>query len=112
MAWLAAAAHKVPQELGVFGVLIHGGWQKGKASIFNVLSALTFLLGGLVAYEAAFTIDVSFLISFADGNYIYIGASDLIPEIKEHENLAANIQNFLCFVPSILLMLLIKILFE
>ena len=110
MAWLAAAAHEIPQELGDFGVLIHGGWEKGKALLFNVLSALTFLLGGLVAYATALTIDVSFLIPFAAGNFIYIGAFDLIPEIKEHENLAANIQNFLAFSMGISLMLIIKIL--
>ena len=109
MAWLAAAAHEIPQELGDFGVLIHGGWEKGKALLFNVLSALTFLLGGLVAYAAASTTDVSFLIPFAAGNIIYIGASDLIPEIKEHNNLAVNIQNFAAFVFGISLMLTIKI---
>jgi zinc and cadmium transporter len=112
MAWLAAAAHEIPQELGDFGVLVHGGWEKRKALLFNVLSAQTFLFGGLVAYGAAFTIDVSFLIPFAAGNFIYIGASDLIPEIKEHQNLAANVQNFLAFMAGISLMLLIKILLE
>jgi zinc and cadmium transporter len=112
MAWLAAAAHEIPQELGDFGVLIHGGWEKGKALLFNVLSALTFLVGGLVAYFAAFAIDVAFLIPFAAGNFLYIGASDLIPEIKEHENLAANIKNFLFFVLGISLMLLIKIVLD
>ena len=112
MAWLAAAAHEIPQELGDFAVLIHGGWEKRKALLFNVLSALTFLLGGLVAYIASFTVDVTFLIPFAAGNFIYIGASDLIPEIKEHENLLTNIQNFLAFVLGISLMLTIKIIFE
>ena len=47
-AWLAAAAHEVPQELGDFGVLIHGGWTRRRALLFNLLSGLTFLLGGLV----------------------------------------------------------------
>jgi len=44
--WLAAAAHEIPQELGDFGVLVHGGWSKRRALLFNVLSGLTFLLGG------------------------------------------------------------------
>ena len=70
MAWLAAAAHEIPQELGDFGVLIHGGWSKGKALLFNVLSALTFLLGGLVAYTVSFNINIAFLIPFAAGNFI------------------------------------------
>lgn len=37
-AWLAAAAHEVPQELGDFGVLVHGGWEKRSALFFNLLS--------------------------------------------------------------------------
>lgn len=30
--WIAAAAHEVPQELGDFGVLVHGGWSRGARS--------------------------------------------------------------------------------
>jgi len=109
MAWLAAAAHEIPQELGDFGVLIHGGWEKRKALIFNMLSALTFLAGGLLTYVVSFNFDVSFLIPFAAGNFIYIGASDLIPEVKEHENLRVNIKNYLAFISGLVLMLVIKL---
>ena len=112
MAWLAAAAHEIPQELGDFGVLIHGGWEKRKALMFNVLSALTFLAGGLLAYVASFSYDVSFLIPFAAGNFLYIGASDLVPEVKEHENLHVNIKNFLAFILGLLLMLAVKLTLE
>ncbi len=112
MAWLAAAAHEIPQELGDFGVLIHGGWGKRKALMFNVLSALTFLAGGLLAYVASFNFDVSFLIPFAAGNFLYIGASDLVPEVKEHENLRDNIKNFLAFISGLVLMLVIKLTLE
>ena len=72
--WLAAAAHEVPQELGDFGVLVHGGWKRGQALFYNVLSALTFLVGGIIAYVISFRLDVSFLVPFAAGNFIYIGA--------------------------------------
>lgn len=109
MAWLAAAAHEIPQELGDFGVLVHGGWEKRKALIFNVLSALTFLVGGLLAYVLSFNIDISFLIPFAAGNFIYIGASDLVPEVKEHGSLRVNIVNFFAFVAGLALMLIIKV---
>tara|TARA_R110001592_G_scaffold363372_2_gene686225 strand:+ start:102812 stop:103552 length:741 start_codon:yes stop_codon:yes gene_type:complete len=109
-AWLVAAAHEIPQELGDFGVLIHGGWGKRKALIFNVLSALTFLLGGLLTYTLSFNIDVDFLIPFAAGNFIYIGASDLIPELKEHDNVWLNLTNFLSFCSSLGLMLVVKLL--
>eukprot|EP00545_Synedropsis_sp_CCMP1620_P001211 CAMPEP_0119026432 /NCGR_PEP_ID=MMETSP1176-20130426/35443_1 /TAXON_ID=265551 /ORGANISM="Synedropsis recta cf, Strain CCMP1620" /LENGTH=292 /DNA_ID=CAMNT_0006982145 /DNA_START=39 /DNA_END=914 /DNA_ORIENTATION=+ len=82
-AWIASAVHEVPQELGDFAVLVHSGWGKRRSLVFNFLSALTFLLGGLIAYAASETIDVAFLIPFAAGNFIYIGATDLIPEVKK-----------------------------
>ncbi|MGD8526638.1 MAG: ZIP family metal transporter, partial [Thioalkalispiraceae bacterium] len=109
MAWLAAAAHEIPQELGDFGVLIHGGWEKGKALLFNVLSALTFLVGGLVTYAMSFNFDISFLIPFAAGNFIYIGATDLVPEVNKHEDIKVNISNYTAFIIGVLLMLIIKL---
>jgi zinc and cadmium transporter len=112
MAWLAAAAHEIPQELGDFGVLIHGGWGKGKALLFNFISALTFLLGGLVAYVTSFNFNVSFLIPFAAGNFIYIGASDLVPEVSKHGDLRVNAINLLAFIAGISLMLVVKLAFE
>jgi zinc and cadmium transporter len=112
MAWLAVAAHEIPQELGDFGVLVHGGWDKRKALMFNVLSALTFLMGGLLTYVVSFNFDISFLIPFAAGNFLYIGASDLVPEVKEHENLRINIVNFLMFISGLALMLIIKVALE
>jgi zinc and cadmium transporter len=110
--WLAAAAHEVPQELGDFGILIHGGWKKGQALLYNFLSALTFLVGGLVAYGASRAIDVTFLLPFAAGNFIYIAAADLIPEIKHEENAGLNVVHFLSFLTGLALLLVVKFAFE
>lgn len=111
-AWLAAAAHEVPQELGDFGILIHGGWNKRKALAYNFLSALTFLLGGLVAYGASFAFDVTFLVPLAAGNFLYIAAADLIPEIKREDTLKLNILHFLSFLVGLGLLLGTRIAFE
>jgi len=90
--WIAAAAHEVPQELGDFGILIHGGgWKRSKALPYNFLSALTFLVGAIIAYGASFAYDVTFLLPFAAGNFIHIAAADLMPEIKQHEDAQVNI---------------------
>jgi zinc and cadmium transporter len=110
--WLAAAAHEVPQELGDFGVLVHGGWNRRQALLYNVLSALTFLAGGLIAYAASFRLDVSFLVPFAAGNFIYIGAADLIPEVKAHADARANVIHFSAFAAGVLLMLAVKVALE
>lgn len=108
-AWLAAAAHEVPQELGDFGVLIHGGWSRKKALLFNLLSGLTFPVGGITAWMASATLDISFLIPFAAGNFIYIGASDLVPEVNKHVNPISNIIHFLSFVVGLGLLWLIRL---
>ncbi len=103
-AWLAAAAHEIPQELGDFGALVHGGWDRRRALIWNFLSGLTFLLGALIAYGVSFHHEVSGLILFGAGNFIYIGASDLVPEIKANPSVRKALVNFGCFVVGVLLM--------
>jgi zinc and cadmium transporter len=79
--WLVAAAHEIPQELGDFGILEHSGWSVRNALLYNVASALTFPLGGLLAYSFARQIDLAVLGPFAAGNFIYIALADLLPEI-------------------------------
>ncbi|MBI5621815.1 ZIP family metal transporter [Candidatus Falkowbacteria bacterium] len=96
--FLVLAAHEIPQELGDFGVLLHGGWSKGKALLFNLLSGLTMVLGGLLVYFLSATVEESFLLPLAAGGFIYIAASDLIPEIKHHNQLKVNILHFLFFI--------------
>lgn len=111
-AWLAAAAHEIPQELGDFAILVHGGWTKRKALAFNFMSALTFPLGGIIAYAASKAIDVAFLIPFAAGNYLYIGASDLIPEVKHYHGARRNAVHFASFSVGVGIMLGIRIAME
>jgi len=98
---LAIAMHEIPQELGDFGILIHGGWKKAKALLFNFFSGLTALAGGIIAWLLAGNIEIVYLLPFAAGNFIYIAASDLIPEIKHHDHASRNILHFLAFVLGI-----------
>jgi zinc and cadmium transporter len=79
--WLVAAAHEVPQEMGDFGILVHSGWSRRSALVYNVLSALTFLLGGLVVYAVAGSVHVEVLLPFAAGSFVYIALADLVPEL-------------------------------
>ena len=108
--WLIAAAHEVPQELGDFAVLVHGGWPKRRALFFNVLSALTFLGGSLIAWAASFTFDVLLLLPFAAGNFLYIAASHLIPEVKTDHGLRGNAINFAAMISGVLLLYALRIL--
>jgi zinc and cadmium transporter len=106
-AWIAAAAHEIPQELGDFGVLVHGGWKKRTALFFNLLSGSTFLVGGLVAYVASLQLDVRWLVPLAAGNFLYIGASDLVPEVNKAKTFKTNVLHFAIFAAGLGLLLAI-----
>jgi zinc and cadmium transporter len=102
--WVAAALHEIPQELGDFGVLLHGGWTKGRALAFNFASALTFLLGGLITYSASLRFDLGFLVPLAAGNFLYIAASDLVPEVNRHFGWRKNLAHFAAFAAGLALL--------
>lgn len=109
-AWIAAAAHEIPQELGDFGVLIHGGWKKRTALLFNFLSGLTFLVGGLVTYAASLQLDVRWLVPLAAGNFLYIGASDLVPEVNKAHSFRINLLHFIMFAVGLGLLFALAVL--
>jgi len=81
---LAVVFHEIPQEIGDFGVQVYGGLGKRKALIYNFLSALTAVLGAIVVYFASpLKNTVTYLVPFAAGGFIYIAATDLMPELHK-----------------------------
>lgn len=112
---LMIMGHEAPQEIGLFGILIYGGYEKRKALIYSFLTQSTCILGGIVGYfVSAKAAAVShFLIPFAAGGFIYIAASDLIPEIhKMHKrNFKSFFCSFLSFIAGLIVMIAIKLIF-
>lgn len=108
---LAIALHEIPQEIGDFGVLIHAGFEKKKALIVNYLVALTVVLGGIIGYFISFNLHeiIPYLLPFAAGGFIYIAASDLMPELRKETNLKRSISSFAVFILGIVLMFLVKL---
>lgn len=104
---IAVVAHEIPQELGDFGILIHSGWSTAKALLFNFISSLTFLAGGLIVYFLARDVNVSYLLPFAAGTFIYIAAVDLIPEIKTPSELKSRFSYFTFFIAGLLVLYLV-----
>jgi len=108
---LAVALHEIPQEIGDFGVLIYSGWKRSKALIYNFLAALMVVVGGVVGYWLSTTeVFIGSLMSIAAGGFIYIAASDLMPELKKETDLKKSMGSFGIFLLGIGLMWLLKIL--
>jgi len=107
---MAIALHEIPQEIGDFGVLIYGGFSKKKALILNFLVALTAVLGGLIGFFISNMVDdvKLFILPFAAGGFLYIAASDLIPEIRKETSLKKSMICFGIFILGISIMYTVK----
>ncbi|MFC1727171.1 ZIP family metal transporter [Patescibacteria group bacterium] len=109
---LAIVLHEIPQEIGDFGVLIHAGFSKAKAILFNFLTALTAILGVLVALALNNQIEgfTQILLPFTAGGFIYIAGSDLIPELKKETEIKKSAFQLLGLVLGIGVMLALTVL--
>lgn len=105
VAWLVAAAHEIPQELGDFGVLVHSGWTPRSALVWNVVSALTFLIGALIAYGLDAHVEVAYLLPFAAGNFIYIAAADLLPGLTASPRSRDKLETTAAFLAGLAILL-------
>ncbi len=111
---IAVIFHEIPQEIGDYGVLVYGGFSKKKALLLNFLSAIVAIAGGIIGYFllATITLITPFLLAFAAGGFVYIAASDLIPELKkEHSGNKMALLSAI-FIAGIILMWVLKIIFE
>lgn len=106
---LAIIIHEIPQELGDFGVLIRAGLTKQKALLFNLLTALTCVLGGVFGFIFLNKIEsiVPYVIAITAGGFIYVAVSDLIPEIRNEMSLKKSLINILIIAIAITIMVLI-----
>jgi zinc and cadmium transporter len=91
---LAVAAHEIPQEVGDFAILLHSGFGRGQALFYNMLSTLTTVIGGLLAYlslELA-RAAVPYVLAIAASSFIYIAVADLIPGLHKRLELRATFE--------------------
>jgi len=109
-ATLAVIFHEIPQEIGDFGVLIYGGFSKKKALTYNFASAITAILGALITYYFANVPNITtFLVPFAAGGFIYIAATDLMPELHKKSRADISIVQLIAITSGIALMTYLKI---
>ncbi len=82
---IAVVLHEIPQEIGDFGVLVHGGFGRIKALFYNFISALAAVLGAAAVLIIGARVQniTMFLLPFTAGGFIYIAGADLIPELHK-----------------------------
>ena len=103
----AVLLHEVPQELGDFAVLVHGGFTKNRAILFNFGTGLTSVLGAILGYFLLVSENfVVYVLPFAAGNFLYIASSDLIPELHKETEFIRSATSFGIFLLGLGLMIL------
>lgn len=78
--------------------------------IYDFLSALTFLVGCVASYLLAERLEVALLVPFAAGNFLYIAAADLLPEITTTIDPRDKLLHTLSFAVGLLLLFAIALL--
>ncbi len=103
---IAVVLHEIPQEIGDFGVLLHGGLTKSKALFFNFITALTAVVGAAAALAIGSQAANATLIMlpFAAGGFIYIAGADLIPELHKEIEIKKSFFQLVSFLLGIAIM--------
>lgn len=100
---LAVAAHEIPQEVGDFAILLHSGFSRTKAFVFNILASVTTIIGALIAYYSlhdAQTI-VPYILAIAASSFIYIAVADLIPGLHKRIEFSQTVRQIVLIVAGI-----------
>ena len=100
---IAVILHEIPQEIGDFGVLVHGGFERKKALFFNFLTGTLAILGAVLGLFFSQKIEglETILLPIAAGNFIYIASTDLIPELHKETALKKALLQTLFFLLGI-----------
>jgi zinc and cadmium transporter len=101
---LAIIAHEIPQEVGDFAILLHGGFSRGKALLFNALASLTTIVGAVAAYfflQEVQTV-VPYVLAVAAASFIYIAVADLIPGLHRRTEFSASVQQLVLIVAGVM----------
>lgn len=108
---IAVVLHEIPQEIADFGLLLHAGWSRAKALLWNFFSALSAFLGVIIVLSLGEGVEqlVPIAAAFTAGAFIYIAGSDLVPELHKTEGFGRTIIQILAVALGFGLMLLLAL---
>ena len=101
---IAVIFHELPQEMGDYGILIYAGFERTRALILNFMAALSVVVGGVFGIFFLGTIEALSgpLIAFSAGAFIYLSASELIPELQEEDDFWRSLVQFGVFLMGLI----------
>jgi zinc and cadmium transporter len=82
---IAVSAHEIPKELGTFALLLSRGWKDKIVLLANVATAVATIVTAVTVFLLGSDekLPVGPLLALTAGFFIYVAASDIIPDIHE-----------------------------
>jgi len=107
---LAVIAHEIPQELGDFAILLKSGFKPARALLYNLLSGLTMVIGGVIAYASLSFAQaaIPYVLAVAAASFIYIAVADLIPGLHRRPEFSATFQQLSLIAVGVLVIVLVE----
>lgn len=109
---IAVFLHEIPQEIADYALLVHAGYSRTKALLWNFASGLTALLGALVVLYVGSEIDqfAAYASAVTAGAFVYLAAADLIPDLNRSTRMKDSAVILVSFGIGIALMLALTLL--
>jgi zinc and cadmium transporter len=103
--------HEIPQEIGDFGVLVYGGFEKSKALFWNFITALTCVVGAAIGLPMSEHVEKFslYILPMVAGGFIYVAACDLIPEVHKQTSLKRSTFSLVAFLCGIMFIMLTRL---
>ena len=109
VASLSIIAHEIPQETGDFGILLHAGYSKKKAYMYNILSSISTIPAAIIGYFLLDSIEflVPYMLAISAASFIYISLSDLAPELHQKIGVKYYFRQVVLILAGVMLMCLL-----
>ena len=104
---IAVTLHEIPQEIGDFAILIHGGLSVRWALAFNFISAITAIIGGLFVVYLSATSAIQninpILLGIGGGGLLYLALTDILPEINKENDWKKSLAQFVMLLAGLVI---------
>ena len=110
-ATISVIFHEIPQEISDFGVLLYSGLSKKKALTFNFITATTAIAGTILGLILASKLGgfTTFILPFAAGNFLYIAATNLLPQLHRHCKLKDSFIHIFAILLGIVIIVIVTL---
>jgi ZIP family zinc transporter/zinc and cadmium transporter len=108
---LAILLHKLPDGITISGILLHKGTSKQKILNFSLLTACFTPIGtivGMLSFKNISLYAIGALLGMTAGSFIFLSASDLIPETHKSKNRTTSLMLFIGAIFVLMLEHIIK----